>query len=206
MRQRLAEIAALYVWTEDELLAEVERVFPLLAAENGRVTRQMLADEIGVSRTTLKYYAKVRHRLVEIAALYIWTEDELLAEVEQVFPFLAAANERVTRQMLADEIGVTTSTLWHHQKVRQRLAEIAPYDPWHTDELLAEVNRVYPILAALYKRVTQQMIADEVGVTVNTLMGIRKYGNVWRKLLPSTSGQKTNFSLRSIASFPSLLP
>ncbi len=142
----------------------------------------MIADEIGVVRTTLKYYPKVRQRLAEIAALYVWTEDELLAEVNWVFPLLAAENKRVTQQMIADEISVTRATLKGHKKVRQRLAEITDLYIWTEDELLAEVNRVFPILAASNKRVTQQMIADEIGVTRAFLRVVRRCRNTWRKL------------------------
>ncbi len=84
----------------------------------------MIADEIGVTRAALKGHRKVRQRLAEITDLYTWTDDELLAEVNRVYPLLSASNERVTHQMIADEIGVTRATLQGHKKVRARLAEI----------------------------------------------------------------------------------
>ncbi len=45
---------------------------------------------------------------------------------------------------------------------------------WTTDELLAEVNRVYQLLSASNERVTQRMIADEIEVTLATLKGHKK--------------------------------
>src|SRR5262249_30680310 len=110
-------------WTTDELLSEVNRVVPVLVTANERVTQQMIADEIGIPLSTLSGHPKLRPRLAEIASLYTWTEDELLGEVNRVFPILGAAKERVTQQMIADEIGVTHTTLKRHEKVRKRLAE-----------------------------------------------------------------------------------
>ncbi len=166
---RLAEIAALNFWTEDELLAEVNRVYSLLAASNERVTQQQIADEIGVPYSTMLPYKMVKRRLAEIAALYMWTDDELLSEVNRVYQVLAASTERVTGQQIADGIGVTVNTLRGHKKVLERLAEIAALNFWTEDELLAEVNRVYQVLAASNERVAQQQIADEIGVPRSTL-------------------------------------
>ncbi len=58
------------LWTADELLEEVNRVYPLLTASHERVTQQMIADEIGVTVNMLRGPKKVRKRLAEIAALY----------------------------------------------------------------------------------------------------------------------------------------
>ena len=70
MRERLAQITTLYNWTDDELLAEVDRVFPILAASTKCVTQQMIADEIGVTRGVFKGREKVQQHLAQIAALY----------------------------------------------------------------------------------------------------------------------------------------
>src|SRR5947199_217301 len=108
----------------DKLLAEVNRVYPLLASSNKRVTQKQIADAIGTTLSKLWSLKKVRKRLTEISALYIWSEEKLLAEINRVYPLLAASSERVTQKQIADEIGVPLSLFGRHRKVSERLTEI----------------------------------------------------------------------------------
>jgi DNA-binding XRE family transcriptional regulator len=55
-------------WSTKDLLAEVNRVFPILAASGKRVTQLNIAYEIGIALGTLKKHGKVRERLTEISA------------------------------------------------------------------------------------------------------------------------------------------
>src|SRR5258706_9381618 len=96
-------------WTKEELLAEVNKAYIKRAASGRRVTQEDIADEIGVSVTALQTY--VPERLAEIAAANRWTKEELLAEVNKAYIKLSASDKPVTRQDIADEIGVSVSNL-----------------------------------------------------------------------------------------------
>jgi transcriptional regulator with XRE-family HTH domain len=108
----------------NRLLAEVNRAYAKLSVDGKRVSRQQIADEIGVSVTTLMRHEAVQARLREIAASYLWTDADLLAEVNRAYAKLSVDGKRVTQQQIADEIGVSVTTLWRYEAVRKRLREI----------------------------------------------------------------------------------
>src|SRR5258708_5590607 len=104
------------------MLEKLDKVnWSVLVANQSIKSQQDIADHIGVALHKLKGHPEVRQRLAEISALYRWTGEELLAEVNRAHAELSVTLPRVTQQDIANRIGVGRETFMGHPEVRQRL-------------------------------------------------------------------------------------
>lgn len=189
---------------EDEMVESVQRAIQLLEASHQRVTGTTVCRTAGISRSCLTTYpclrtivdqhadTRCRAQLERITQ----RENELLVQVEEAVRKLRSLNQRVTQKAIAEMVGISQGNLRRYPRVKALLDEKAgmyhhntrTYSRERANELAQQVQAAKAQLESSGRKVTQEAVAEMLGVTAQCLM---YYPNVRLMLLQEKPANQT---------------
>jgi predicted transcriptional regulator len=133
---------------EEELVKLVEQAIEYLRARGSRVSQQRIADLLGMTRSALMVYPRVKAQLRQIA--YNGPPHDLLRKVQDAIEQAQALGTSLTHRSISEQIGIALGTLRGDPQARaiiQRAQNESRQQ--HENEL---VSRVEHALAQLLLR------------------------------------------------------
>src|SRR2546426_3155512 len=94
---------------EEELVKLVEQAIEDLRAQGSRVSQQRIADLLGMTRTALMVYPRVKAQLRQIA--YNGPPHDLLRKVQDAIEQAQALGTSLTHRSISEQIGISLGTL-----------------------------------------------------------------------------------------------
>ncbi len=101
---------------EEELVKLVEQAIEYLRARGSRVSQQRIADLLGMTRTALMVYPRVKAQLRQIA--YSGPPHDLLKMVQGAIEQAQALGTSLTHRSISEQIGISLGTLRGDPQVR----------------------------------------------------------------------------------------
>jgi hypothetical protein len=101
---------------EEELVRLVEQAIEDLRMRGSRVSQQRIADLLGMTRTALMVYPRVKAQLRQIA--YSGPPQDLLRMVQDAIEQAQALGTSLTHRSISEQIGISLGTLRGNPQVR----------------------------------------------------------------------------------------
>jgi transcriptional regulator with XRE-family HTH domain len=133
---------------EEELVKLVEQAIEDLRAQGSRVSQQRIADLLGMTRTALMTYPRVKAQLRQIA--YHGPPHDLQRLVQDVVEQAQALGTSLTHRSISEQIGISLATLRGNPQVRAILQRAQNESRQQQENEL--VNRVEHAIAQLLLR------------------------------------------------------
>jgi transcriptional regulator with XRE-family HTH domain len=130
---------------EEELVRLVEQAIDSLRAQGSRVSQQRIADLLGMTRTALMIYPRVKARLRQIA--YHGPPHDLRRLVQDAVEQAQALGTSLTHRSISQQIGISLATLRGSPQVRAILQRAQNESQQQRENEL--VNRVEHAIAQL---------------------------------------------------------
>lgn len=164
---------------EQEVMGRIEEAARLLAARGLRVTQKAIGELVGEDLYALKNrYPLLRQLLEQITERYqhsivessLPEEGELLQRVILARDELDALGQRVTREAIAELVGLPRPFLRRFPRIEALLSKQRERESQRREEeVLAQVEMAIQRLEEHEQAVTHRSIAKEVGLTPSTL-------------------------------------
>ena len=133
---------------EEELVKLVEQAIEDLRARGSRVSQQRIADLLGMTRTALMVYPRVKAQLRQIA--YSGPPHDLLRKVQDAIEQAQARGTSLTHRCISEQIGISLGTLRGDPQVRAVIQRAQNESRQQRENEL--VNRVEHAIAQLLLR------------------------------------------------------
>lgn len=133
---------------EEELVKLVEQAIDSLRAQGSRVSQQRIADLLGMTRTALMVYPRVKAQLRQIA--YHGPPHDLPRLVQDAVDQAQARGTSLTHRSISEQIGISLATLRGNPQVRAILQRAQDESRQRRENELA--NRVEHAIAQLLLR------------------------------------------------------
>ena len=172
---------------ENELLEKVEAAIERLTALGERITQRAIARIVGVDPSQLKRYPRVAALLEQYASKLRYDsrgqsqsrEEYLIAEVRKAIKQLEDANQPITRQAIAELLGVLPSYLTIYERVDTLLKQVASrahlelyrseQSRSSEDAMALNVEKAIAQLKMSGEPITQRSVSKILGVPASSL-------------------------------------
>jgi transcriptional regulator with XRE-family HTH domain len=172
---------------ENELLEKVEAAIERLTALGERITQRAIGRIVGVAPSQLKRYPRVAALLEQYASKLRYDsrgqsqsrEEYLIAEVRKAIKQLEDANQPITRQAIAELLGVLPSYLTIYERVDTLLKQVASRAHLELyrseqarsseDAMALNVEKAIAQLKMYGEPITQRSVSKILGVPASSL-------------------------------------
>ncbi len=214
-RQRMDQ--AHYIASEDELLAKLEELIRGVEKRQETITRQDIIEFLGLSKTTLRRYPRVRLLLKHLSSLPLYIDqrrqqtqlrqEKLLSKAEGAIRRLEELGQPITQRNIASFVGLSPAGLHRYPKVLTFINTVVAERKSQRDtqqfqqreeEIISKVMIAMQESERLGLSISGRRLARRVGISA---AGLKYYPRV-RSLLETTlkeQGQaKTHSQLEAV--------
>lgn len=174
---------------EAELLGKVQEAIAMLEHQDQTVSRQSIANQVGLTRQALSHYPQVKQLLQQYdGRRKPQDETTLLHKVQDALAHLKSDEVPITIEAVSQRLGLSSGTLKYYPQVKAFLTEhiLDKKQAYHAEqrqrkeaELVRKVQQAIETMGAGDNRISQRMVCDRVGMSS---VNLKRYPQVNRLL------------------------